>query len=132
MMVESLIDTVAECEAARRSLDDPLERLLDAVADDDQYEVDSLIRECVDAVTELGDACDGLAAACTRNRSATRWDAVLVQKELVSLGRELKSIGRSGAEGDELQDLMDAWNDSFEDCDESLNDLLSAFNKTDA
>ena len=41
---------LATCESVRLELDDPLERLLDAVASDDQYEVVPLIRECVDAL----------------------------------------------------------------------------------
>lgn len=124
-MSDSFAECLAGCEAARDDLDDPLERLNEAVADEDQYEVDSLIRECVDLLSELQDACATLSGHCTRSRLPGGTDAKFVQQELGALARELKSIGRSGSEGEELQDVMEAWNDSFEDCDASLSDLLT-------
>lgn len=115
---------LATCESVRLELDDPLERLLDAVASDDQYEVVPLIRECVDALMVLEESCDELASVRGKGLSSIRSDARLVRRELASLRQGLLSISKSGIDGEELRDRIEDWMETLDDCDASLSDLI--------
>jgi hypothetical protein len=95
-MTHPLYDELTNCESARQELTEPLERLRDAVDNEDQYEVEATIRS----------------------------DLTLIRRELSSLRKDLKSMSASGIEGEELQDRMNDWNDTFDDCDADLSELI--------
>lgn len=123
-MADPLFESLASCESARQDLDDPLERLREVVADDDQYEFDSSIDECVEALTMIEDACDDLMSVCGRRLSSMKSTVGLVRRELTSLRKDLKSIGSSGLEGEDLQDRMEDWCDTFDEWDSALSDVV--------
>lgn len=124
MLATTLIDSLSDCESVRLDLNGPLERLREAVADEDTYETDALIRECLTGLTELQDACGCVAAECSNSRSLHRQDATLLHRELVIITRDLKSVSDSGVDGEELQERLEDWHDTFDDWDGSLADLI--------
>jgi hypothetical protein len=123
-MTHPLYDELTNCESARQELTEPLERLRDAVDNEDQYEVEATLCECVDVLIILEEFCDQLLLIDGKQRSSIRSDLTLIRRELSSLRKDLKSMSASGIEGEELQDRMNDWNDTFDDCDADLSELI--------